>query len=60
MDGHQDWTGYDYLKADFYTDAKEPLELYVEIRDTATTRLLDARQLHDRRPAGRRARSSCR
>ena len=32
----QDWTGYDYLKADLYTDAKDPLELYVEIRDTAT------------------------
>ena len=36
MDRPQDWTGYDYLKADVYTDAKEPLELYVEIRDTAT------------------------
>lgn len=37
MDGHQDWTGYDFLKADLYTDAQEPLELYVEIRDQATT-----------------------
>jgi hypothetical protein len=36
MDGAQDWTGYDYLKADLYTDSKDPLELYVEIRDTAT------------------------
>ena len=36
MDGPQDWTGYDYLKADLYTDAAEPLQLYVEIRDTAT------------------------
>jgi hypothetical protein len=36
MDGPQDWTGYDYLKADLYTDAKDPVELYVEIRDTAT------------------------
>ncbi len=36
MDAPQDWTGYDYLKADLYTDAAEPLQLYVEIRDTAT------------------------
>jgi len=32
----QDWLGYDYLKADLYTDAKDPMDLYVEIRDTAT------------------------
>ena len=37
MDGAQDWIGYDYLKADLHTDAKEPVQLYVEIRDTATT-----------------------
>jgi len=36
MEGAQDWTGYDYLKADLYTDAQEPLSLYVEIHDTAT------------------------
>ena len=36
MDGAQDWIGYDYLKADLYTDAQEPLKLYVEIRDRAT------------------------
>ena len=36
MDGAQDWVGYDYLKADLYTDAKEPVQLYVEVRDTAT------------------------
>jgi len=36
MDGTQDWLGYDFLKADLYTDSKAPLELYVEIRDTAT------------------------
>jgi hypothetical protein len=36
MDGMQDWTGYDTLKADLYTDAKEPLTLSIEIRDTAT------------------------
>ena len=32
----QDWSGYDYLKADLYTDAERPLELYVEIRDQPT------------------------
>jgi hypothetical protein len=36
MDGTQDWTGYDYLKADLFTDAKDPVQLYVEIRDVAT------------------------
>ena len=36
MEVPQDWTGYDYVKADVYTDAKEPLELYFEVRDTAT------------------------
>ena len=36
MDGAQDWRGYDYLKADLYTDAKDPLQLYVEVRDKAT------------------------
>jgi hypothetical protein len=36
MDAAQDWTGYDYLKADVYTDAKAPLQLYVEVRDRET------------------------
>jgi len=36
MDAPQDWTGYDYVKADVHTDAKNPLELYFEVRDTAT------------------------
>jgi hypothetical protein len=36
MDGDQDWTGYDYLKADLHTDAPDPLRLYVEIRDKAS------------------------
>ncbi len=36
LDAEQKWTGYDYLKADVYTDAKAPLELYVEIRDKQT------------------------
>ncbi|MBV8130254.1 MAG: hypothetical protein JO114_21605 [Planctomycetaceae bacterium] len=32
----QDWLGYDFLKADLYTEARKPLDLYVEIRDAAT------------------------
>ena len=36
MDEKQNWSGYDYLKADVYTDAKAPLELYVEVRDRQT------------------------
>ena len=37
LDGAQSWAGYDYLKADVYTDARAPLELYVEVRDRQTT-----------------------
>ncbi len=36
LDGPQNWTGYDYLKADVYTAARRPLELYVEVRDRET------------------------
>jgi hypothetical protein len=36
MDAAQDWTGYDYLKADLFTSAKDPVELYVEVRDRET------------------------
>jgi hypothetical protein len=36
MDQPQSWLGYDFLKADLYTDSKKPLDLYVEIRDAAT------------------------
>lgn len=35
-DAAQDWSGYDYLKADLYTDADKPLSLAVEIRDQQT------------------------
>ncbi len=35
-DAAQNWTGYDYVKADVHTDAQKPLELYFEVRDTAT------------------------
>ena len=27
MDGAQDWTGYNYLKAELYTDSHEPVSL---------------------------------
>jgi hypothetical protein len=36
MDKPQDWSGYDFLKADLYTDSPDPLELYVEVRDAGT------------------------
>jgi hypothetical protein len=36
MDAAQNWTGYDYLKADVFTDSASPLELYVEVRDKQT------------------------
>jgi hypothetical protein len=36
MDAPQNWAGYDYLRADVYTDAKDPLELTVEVRDLET------------------------
>ena len=36
LDRPQDWTGFDYIKADVHTDATKPLELYFEVRDTAT------------------------
>jgi len=36
MDAPQDWTGYDYLKADVHTEAEKPLEVYIEVRDIAT------------------------
>lgn len=35
-DGKQDWSGYDYLKADVFVAGDRPLELYVEIRDDQT------------------------
>ncbi len=36
MEQAQDWSGYDFLKADLFTDAGKPIDLYVEIRDKAT------------------------
>ncbi|MEI6169122.1 MAG: hypothetical protein WCS52_18225 [bacterium] len=36
LNGPQDWTGYDYLKADIYADAAEPVPIYLEIRDKST------------------------
>ena len=36
MDQPQSWLGYDFLKADLYTEARKPLDLFVEIRDEGT------------------------
>ena len=36
MQEPQDWSGYDYLRADLYTNSKDPLELTVEIHDSGT------------------------
>jgi hypothetical protein len=34
--GAQDWTGYDFFKADAYNAGDAPVSLYIEIRDQAT------------------------
>lgn len=36
MGGPQDWSGYDFLKVDTYTDAQQPVPLGIEIQDTGT------------------------
>ncbi len=36
-DGAQDWTGYDFFKADVYNPGDEPASLYLEMRDQGTT-----------------------
>ena len=36
MDQPQNWLGYDFLKVDLLTEARKPLDLYVEIRDEGT------------------------
>ncbi len=36
MSEPQNWLGYDFLKADVYTDAKDPVSLGIEIRDAQT------------------------
>ena len=36
IDQPQSWLGYDFLKADLYTEARKPLDLYVEVRDEGT------------------------
>ena len=35
-DAAQDWSGFDYVKADVYTDADAPVKLYIEVRDDKT------------------------
>ena len=37
MDVPQDWTGYDFVKVDCFNPADTPAEIYVEVRDKATT-----------------------
>src|ERR1035438_488124 len=36
MSAPQDWSGYDYLKIDTYTDARDALPLTIEIQDRET------------------------
>lgn len=36
MEVPQDWSGYDSLQVDFYTEARKPLNLLIEIRDAGT------------------------
>jgi hypothetical protein len=36
LDQTQNWLGYDFLKADLYTDARKPMNLGVEVRDVGT------------------------
>jgi hypothetical protein len=35
-DGPQNWSGYDYLKADLYSDSESPVSLHSEMRDRNT------------------------
>ena len=49
----QDWLGYDFLKADFYTDSKDPLSLYVEIHDAGTRGYWDRVNYNTVVPPGR-------
>ncbi|MDA1142034.1 MAG: hypothetical protein O3B01_26025 [Planctomycetota bacterium] len=37
MDAAQDWSGFDLIQADVHTDATNPLHIYFEVRDKATT-----------------------
>lgn len=36
LDGAQDWSGFDYFKMELYSNAKEPLQFDIEIRDSET------------------------
>ena len=35
-DAPQDWSGYDYLKADIFSDSEGPTSLHIEMRDRST------------------------
>lgn len=36
IDQPQNWTGYDFLKADIFVEGSKPVDLYIEIRDKET------------------------
>ncbi|MCC6444578.1 MAG: hypothetical protein IT210_14120 [Armatimonadetes bacterium] len=36
-DGPQDWTGYDFFKADAFNSTGKPVQLYFEVQDKTTT-----------------------
>src|SRR5690242_6508842 len=36
-DGAEDWSGYDFFKADTFNSGAKPIQIYIEIQDTATT-----------------------
>ncbi len=36
LDGAQDWSGFDYLKANVFNESTEPTQIYVEIHDKGT------------------------
>ena len=52
LDRPQDWSGYDYLKADLDTEALDPTELYVEMHDTETRDYWTRVNYSDGRAAG--------
>ena len=56
MDQPQNWLGYDFLKADLYTDARQAAGPVRRDPRHGDARLLDPGQLHHGRPARARAR----
>ena len=52
-DGAQDWTGYDFFKADVFNPGDEPVNIYMELRDQGTTDYWTAGELQYDCAAGR-------